>query len=383
MDDFVEFSELDEPLKLHIIEKYSTMLFDFDNPLWYEQLPCYQRVNDFLRFCSMDSLLTLDVKYKGKEVSAFDFERVKYSKDWGYMKQRTVMLKEPFVEFIPRKKAIFYPSHGFLAHIFRDNDYNFMFGIINQSKIMETKWFLIYKDNKKKLIEELSSSFLAEGINENHNINWDWKDKFLLKRKVELKNGGFVEVDLDAYDGLTSMMDVLRGDSSTRPFDDYFYYHYPYPISYQERPHYTGLQEFSMSSTMVNNLFTYNDITPYLKAISEDEIAYYIFYVPNGYDEGKILAKNMKYPHGVIPLTQYIEQYREEDDFFNALGKLEGFLLNTISTMVEMTQDILLKFNEGLMKEIERRMSIPYFTRWANEKSLVFNKEHGDMKIKK
>jgi len=380
MDDFVEFSELDEALQLHTIEKYSTMLFDFHNPLWYEQLPCYQKVKEFLRFCSMDSLLTLSVEYKEKRNNlGFDYERCKNSKDWTYGKYRMVMKNEPLVEFIPRKKAIFYPSQGILAHIFRDNEYNVHFGIINQSTLMESKWFLVYQKRKEELIEELSSSFLAESM-KTYNWNWNWTDKFLLKRQVELENGGMVEVALNAYDGVSYMLDVLRGGDTS--FDDFFYYQYPYSISYQEKPHYTGLQEFSMNAKMVNSMFKYHNITPYLKTISEDEVAYYNFYVLNEYGEDRILAKNMKYPHGIIPLTEYIEKYRENDEFFNALGKLESFLVGTVTTMVEMTQDILLKFNKGLMKEIDRRMSIPYFTEWAKEKNLVFNKEHGDMKIK-
>ena len=49
MSDYVKFSELNKPLQMSVIDAYSAMLFDFDNPIWYEQTPAYNLLGGWLR----------------------------------------------------------------------------------------------------------------------------------------------------------------------------------------------------------------------------------------------------------------------------------------------------------------------------------------------
>ncbi len=138
MSDYVKFSELRKPLQMSVIDAYSAMLFDFDNPIWYEQIPSYHLLGEWLR------------QYGGAETTF----KVKYKQDREtHLGTRPIVMRVPEVSFEPVDKNILYPSNIFQTARYGEAFNTRPLGIINQpttlfyKSISETK----YKDELQKV----------------------------------------------------------------------------------------------------------------------------------------------------------------------------------------------------------------------------------------
>lgn len=101
MSDYVKFSELRKPLQMSVIDAYSAMLFDFDNPIWYEQLPAYE---GYMRLGKW-------MKWNGGENQIL---KVTYKQDREtHLGTRPIVMRVPEVSFEPNPLAIRYPSQIF------------------------------------------------------------------------------------------------------------------------------------------------------------------------------------------------------------------------------------------------------------------------------
>ena len=81
MSDYVKFSELNKPLQMSVIDAYSAMLFDFDNPIWYEQIPAYDLLGAWLKNYDGPEN-TLKVKYKQDRETHLRLYFVEKRKEW-------------------------------------------------------------------------------------------------------------------------------------------------------------------------------------------------------------------------------------------------------------------------------------------------------------
>jgi len=117
MSDYVKFSELNKPLQMSVIDAYSAMLFDFDNPPWFKEVHFYSQVANFANHVGNVNR-SLTVKYKQEKDTTLG--------------KRPVVMRVPEVSFNPSSSDIFYLSNVIVSTRMAQEVSTPPLGIINQ-----------------------------------------------------------------------------------------------------------------------------------------------------------------------------------------------------------------------------------------------------------
>jgi len=384
MSDYIKFSELNLPLQLSVIDAYSAMLFDFDTPIWYEQIPAYQQLDYFcVQALKEKPSNALQILYKTTKQTTLG--------------EKTVILRVPEVRYIPQVPNVYYPKDGIRAAIMEGDFELPALGILNHTQ--ELFYASNDVDDYSNLLQEKINNF-KEAFQSYRKDYTSTRSSFSMKKKIPLENGLFPDamVDLDIFTGLGAMEETIEN-----PCDDYFYF----GLSDVIHSHTSGeiyMKKFMEHADGINDLFNQDSLAEYLtqrEEYGDDNI--FVFYVLNKGGWDMPLNKDMRHPTSAIPLTPYINRAAEtmvkgrkyvggtidvakvwydypEAKVFASLDELQTTLIESIKMLVDTISTVLSLFQDSMRKEISRRMTIGYFSEWADEKGLTFNMISGEMK---
>ncbi len=375
MSDYVKFSELRKPLQMSVIDAYSAMLFDFDNPIWYEQI----LANNLLRgWLNLYRETTLKVTYKKEQDT--------------HLGKRPVVMRVPEVSFEPNRSAIYYPSHIFQTLRFADSLDTRPLGIINQPNtlfykaISKTK----YKDELQKVSMDFKKHFEHEVAGIGRGImQSSWI--FEMEKKVPTKDNsygvkGYADVVLSIFKGLEVLEYDIKHEDIMTAYNNFFFFSLREPIhSYTSGDDY--MRTYRKRTNTLLKLFDQEDLREYLSAEENASSGHCLFYVMNaGYDELPY-HKNMLHTTSMIPLRPYVvradydtNMRNELKEMFESLWNIEETLIDGIELFVDTVSTMLNIYQDQLRQEISRRLKPSYFSKWANEKGLTFQRVSGEMR---
>ena len=371
MSDYVKFSELRKPLQMSVIDAYSAMLFDFDNPIWYEQIPAYNLLGGWLR------------QYGGAETTL----KVKYKQDREtHLGTRPIVMRVPEVSFEPNRSAIYYPTQIFQTVRYAESFSTRPLGIINQPNtlfykpISETK----YKDE----LQKVSQSFIKHF--ESLSIPLD-SDNFIMEKQVPINENqygvkGYVNVVLSIVKGLEQLEEDIKFENIMNVYNNFFFFSLKNPIhSWTSGKNY--MREFMEGINTLYQLFDQINISEYLSIEANGTLGNCLFYVLNGGTEDLPYYEKMKHPTSMIPLRPYIvdaeysrQATKEIKEMFESLWNIEETLIEGIELFVDSVSTMLNIYQDELREEISRRLKPSYFSKWANEKGLTFQRVSGEMR---
>jgi hypothetical protein len=373
MSDYVKFSELRKPLQMSVIDAYSAMLFDFDNPIWYKQHPMYSRFSKWVSmYGGWDN--TLKITYK-------------QDKDT-HLGKRPVVMRVPEVSFEPNRSAIYYPTQIFQTARYAESFSTRPLGIINQpntlfyKSISETK----YKDELQKVSMDFKKHFehevagIGRGIMRRSEI-------FEMEKKVprsDSKPTQYTKVNLSIFKGLEQLEEDIKFENIMNVYNNFFFFSLKKPIhSYTSGDDY--MRTYRKRTNTLLKLFDQENLRQYLAA--EDGRGHCLFYVMNGGIEELPYHEKMKHTTSMIPLRPYIvradydrHMRNELKEMFESLWNIEETLIEGIELFVDSVSTMLNIYQDELRQEISRRLKPSYFSKWANEKGLTFQQISGEMR---
>lgn len=372
MSDYVKFSELRKPLQMSVIDAYSAMLFDFDNPIWFKEVQFYPQVANFANHCGNVNR-SLKVKYKQERDTTLG--------------KRPVVMRVPEVSFNPSPSDIFYLRNAIVSTMLANQVGTRPLGIINQkntlfyaelntinyiNKLMQSanQFYETYRENElPDFLTEMTKELTVK-----ENPYGDTKDTVTL----------FIE------DGLVDMSGILRksqdNDSIISDFGNHFLFSLAKPIhSYTGGENY--MRGFRKGITVLYDLFRNKDITEYLIAQENGTLGRFDFYVINGGEYKDLpLHPNMLFRTSHIPLRPFIDRAvnsgvsANDRIIFESLERIEETLFEGIELFVDSVSTMLNIYQDELRQEISRRLKPSYFSKWANEKGLTFQRVSGEMR---
>lgn len=370
MSDYVKFSELRKPLQMSVIDAYSAMLFDFDNPIWYKQHPMYSM---FSRWVSMyggwDN--TLKITYKKEKDT--------------HLGKRPVVMRVPEVSFEPNRSAIYYPTQIFQTVRYAESFSTRPLGIINQPNtlfykpISETK----YKDELQKVSMDFKKHFESLSIP-------PLSDNFEMEKQVPIKpflpkTESYAPVVLSIVKGLEQLEEDIKFENIMNVYNNFFFFSLKNPIhSWTSGENY--MRTYRKRTNKVLKLFDQENLRQYLSA-TDTTSGHCLFYVRNGGIEDLPYHDNMLHMTSMIPLRSYIvdaeysrQATKEIKEMFESLWNIEETLIEGIELFVDSVSTMLNIYQDELRQEISRRLKPSYFSKWANEKGLTFQRVSGEMR---
>jgi len=376
MSDYVKFSELNKPLQMAVIDAYSAMLFDFDNPPWFKEVQFYSQVANFANHVGNVNR-SLQVKYKQEKDTTLG--------------KRPVVMRVPEVSFKPSSSDIFYLSNAIVSTRMAQEVSTPPLGIINQRNTLfyatlDTEIYLndlreatnqfCETYSKHKLLPQLTE--MTKELTVEENPYGDTKDTVTL----------FIE------DGLLDMYALLRentnksytNDNLVADFGNHFLFSLVKPIhSYTSGA--TYMRGFRKSINVLYDKFRKHDITEYLIEEKNGTSGRCLFYVINGGEYKDLpLHPNMLFSTSAIPLRPFINRAVNSDVgadgelIFDSLARIEETLIDGIELFVDSVSTMLNIYQDALRQEINRRLRPSYFSKWADEKGLTFQKISGEMR---
>jgi hypothetical protein len=375
MSDYVKFSELRKPLQMSVIDAYSAMLFDFDNPRWYKQKPMYSMFSRWV------------VMYGGWENTL----KVKYKQDREtHLGTRPVVMRVPELSFEPNRSTIFYPQQIFQTARYGESLNTRPLGIINQPNtlfykaISETK----YKDELQKVSTDFKKHFdsiIAYNSGHYHSGSLE------MEKQVPIKDNaygvkGYANVVLSILEGLRQLKDEIKNENIMRVYDNFFFFSLKDPIhSYTSGDDY--MRTYRKTTNDVLKLFDKENLREYLAAEENEKSGRCLFYVMNGGIDELPYDDNMLHTTSMIPLRPYIVEgeysphaTKEIKEMFESLWNIEETLIEGIELFVDSVSTMLNIYQDELRQEISRRLKPSYFSKWANEKGLTFQRVSGEMR---
>jgi len=374
MSDYVKFSELRKPLQMSVIDAYSAMLFDFDNPIWYEQLPAYNLLGKWLHLYG-GAENTLKVTYKKEKDT--------------HLGKRPVVMRVPELSFEPNRSTILYPQHIFQTARYGESFNTRPLGIINQpntlfyKSISETK----YKDELQKVSQSFIKHFGSIiAYNSGHYLS----DSLEMEKQVPIKDNqygvkAYTDVVLSIIKGLVQLEQDIKNERIMNVYNNFFFFSLKDPIhSYTSGDDY--MRTYRKTTNDVLKLFDKENLREYLAAEENEKSGRCLFYVMNGGIEELPYDENMLYPTSMIPLRPYIVEgeysrhAKEIKEMFESLWNIEATLIEGIELFVDSVSTMLNIYQDELRQEISRRLKPSYFSKWANEKGLTFQRVSGEMR---
>ena len=371
MSDYVKFSELNKPLQMSVIDAYSAMLFDFDNPIWYEQTPAYNLLGGWLRLYRGGENQILKVTYKKEEDT--------------HLGKRPVVMRFPEVSFEPNRSAIYYPTQIFQTARYAESFSTRPLGIINQpntlfyKSISETK----YKDELQKVSMDFKKHFDSLSIPL-------LSDYFEMEKQVPINENrygvkGYVNVVLSIVKGLEQLEEDIKFETIMNVYNGFFLFSLKNPIhSWTSGENY--MRTYRKRTNDVLKLFDQENLREYLSA-TDTTSGHCLFYVRNGGTEDLPYHDNMLNMTSMIPLRPYIVDADYSPyattavkEIFESLWNIEETLIEGIELFVDSVSTMLNIYQDELRQEISRRLKPSYFSKWANEKGLTFQRVSGEMR---
>lgn len=355
-----------KPLQMSVIEAYSAMLFDFDNPIWYEQIPAYDLLGAWLK------------NYGGSETTL----KVKYKQDREtHLGTRPIVMRVPEVSFQPKQSIILYPMQIFQTARYGEAFYTRPLGVINHTKslfykaISETK----YKDK----LQKVSQSFIKHFDSLSTPLD---PDNFEMEKEVPLNSQNTAKVNLSILKGLRQLEVDIKNQNIMSVYNNYFLFSLAKPIhSYTNGA--TYMREFGKGIITLYRLFDEKNISEYLSIQKNGSLGNCLFYVDNGGIDELPYHENMKHTTSMIPLRPYIvradyDRHMRNDtqEMFESLWNIEETLIDGIELFVDSVSTMLNIYQDELRQEINRRLRPSYFSKWADEKGLTFQKISGEMR---
>jgi len=370
MSDYVKFSELRKPLQMSVIDAYSAMLFDFDNPIWYKQNPMYSMFSRWV------------VMYGGWENTL----KITYKKEKDtHLGKRPVVMRVPELSFEPNRSTILYPQQIFQTAQFAESLGTRPLGIINQPNTLfykaksETK----YKDELKKVSMDFKKHFDSLSIS-------PLSDNFIMEKQVPLNDNqygvkGYVNVVLSIVKGLEQLEEDITNENIMNVYNNFFFFSLSVPIhSYTSGENY--MRNYRKRTNDVLKLFDQENLRQYLSA-TDTTSGHCLFYVLNGGVEDLAYHDNMLNMTSAIPLRPYIVDADYSPyattavkEMFESLWNIEQTLIEGIELFVDGVSTMLNIYQDELRQEISRRLKPAYFSKWANEKGLTFQRVSGEMR---
>ena len=378
MSDYVKFSELNKPLQMSVIDAYSAMLFDFDNPIWYEQIPSYRLLGEWLR------------QYGGAERTF----KIKYKQDREtHLGTRPIVMRVPEVSFEPVDKNILYPSNIFQTARYGEAFNTRPLGIINQpttlfyKAISETKYIDKLQKVSQSFIKHFDSS-LGKGIGRSI---MQRSEIFEMEKKVPIKDNssyskGYANVVLSIFKGLVQLEEDIKNNKIMSVYGNFFFFSLSKPIhSWTSGENY--MREFMTGINTLYRLFNRKNISEYLSIEENGTLGHCLFYVMNGGIEELPYHEDMRHPTSMIPLRPYIVRElnkkglrNELKEMFESLRNIEETLIDGVELFVDSVSTMLNIYQDELRQEISKRLRPSYFSKWANEKGLTFQRVSGEMR---
>ena len=379
MSDYVKFSELNKPLQMAVIDAYSAMLFDFDNPIWYEQIPSYELLGAWLRIYG-GAETTLKVKYKQEKDTTLG--------------KRPVVMRVPEVSYNPSNKKFLYPSNIFQTARYEEAFFAQPLGVINHATSLFYKTNRNAKENYTAKLEKVSQSFikqfdslLGQGIARD---GWIFEMKKEVPLKEEVSGIGLTKqiakVNLSILKGLAQLEQDIKNEKIFNVYNNYFLFSLSAPIhSYTNGA--TYMRDFMKGIKTLYRLFNQKNISEYLSIEANGTLGNCMFYVANGGIDELPYHENMKHPTMAIPLRPYIERAdtdknmtNDMKEMFESLRNIEETLIDGVELFVNSVSTMLNIYQDALRQEISRRLRPSYFSKWADEKGLTFQKISGEMR---
>ena len=379
MSDYVKFSELRKPLQMSVIDAYSAMLFDFDNPIWYEQIPSYELLGAWLRIYG-GAETTLKVKYKQEKDTTLG--------------KRPVVMRVPEVSYNPSNKKFLYLSDIFQTARYEEAFFAQPLGVINHTTPLFYKTNRNAKENYTAKLEKVSQSFikqfdslLGQGIARDGWI-FDMEKEVYLKEEVSgiglAKQ--LAKVNLSILKGLAQLEQDIKNERIINVYNNYFLFSLIDPI-HSHTNGATYMREFMKGINTLYRLFNQKNISEYLSIEENGTLGNCMFYVANGGLDELPYHKNMKHPTMAIPLRPYIvradydkNMTNDMKEMFESLWSIEETLIEGIELFVDSVSTMLNIYQDALRQEISRRLRPSYFSKWADEKGLTFQKISGEMR---
>lgn len=168
-------------------------------------------------------------------------------------------------------------------------------------------------------------------------------------------------------------------------YNNFFFFSLKEPIhSYTSGDDY--MRTYRKRTNTLLKLFDQENLREYLLK-KDNTRGHFLFYVMNGGIEELPYHEKMMHTTSMIPLRPYIvradyDRHMRNDtqEMFESLWNIEETLIDGIELFVDSVSTMLNIYQDELRQEISRRLKPSYFSKWANEKGLTFQKISGEMR---
>jgi len=263
-------------------------------------------------------------------------------------------------------------------------------GIINQPNtlfykaISETK----YKDELQKVSTDFKKHFdsiIAYNSGHYHSGSLEMEKQVPIKENAYGVKG-YANVVLSILEGLRQLKDEIKNENIMNVYNNFFFFSLKEPIhSYTSGDDY--MRTYRKTTNDVLKLFDKENLREYLAAEENEKSGRCLFYVMNGGIEELPYDDNMLHTTSMIPLRPYIVEgeysphaTKEIKEMFESLWNIEETLIEGIELFVDSVSTMLNIYQDELRQEISRRLKPSYFSKWANEKGLTFQRVSGEMR---